>query len=142
VISLGFVYFFCEAFPSIEISLNDFKGYFFRVLSLEEDFGLSLKAAHWIVGHIVSMSSGRRNLEKRISRVFRTDKFHVLLFGASAIEVIANSSMNAMATFQFDMSLGRTRNLKEWISRLSRARTDKLHVLLFLASAIKVIFDC
>lgn len=81
MISLGFVYFFCEAFPSIEISLNDFKGYFFRVLSLEEDFGLSLKAAHWIVGHIVSMSSGRRNLEKRISRVFRTDKFHVLLFG-------------------------------------------------------------
>lgn len=33
-----------------------------------------------------------------------------------------------------------TRNLKEWISRLSRARTDKLHVLLFLASAIKGIF--
>lgn len=45
MISLRFVYFFYEAFPSIEISLNDFKGYFFRFLSLEEDFGLSLKAA-------------------------------------------------------------------------------------------------
>lgn len=93
MISLRFVYFFCEAFLSIEISLNDFKGYFFRVLSLEED------AAHWIVGHIVSMFLGRRNLEKRISRVFRTDKLHVLLFGASAIEAIANSSIESNGNF-------------------------------------------
>lgn len=99
MISLRFVYFFCEAFLSIEISLNDFKGYFFRVLSLEEDFGLSLKAVHWIVGHIVSMFLGRRNLEKRISRVFRTDKLHVLLFGASAIEAIANSSIESNGNF-------------------------------------------
>jgi len=99
VISLRFVYFFYEAFPSIEISLNDFKGYFFRFLSLEEDFGLSLKAAPWIVGHIVRMSLGRRNLEKRISRVFRTDKLHVLLFGASAIEAIANSSIECNGNF-------------------------------------------
>jgi hypothetical protein len=59
---------------------------------LKEGFGLSLKeeADHWLVRHIGSMSLGRRILEEWISRVARarTDKLHVLLFGASAIKII------------------------------------------------------